>query len=135
MMKRSQQVLACAKICAGLATNRRIYLRKQSGRNLKQLDASHVHRREESGEVADYSAPESDHGSIAIRAFGRHALSQLFYRGKSLASLSVSKFKNRVIDLRVRERLLQLRAPRAQHRLNRHHKTPRLPRGKQLGNG
>ena len=67
LVKRTDQVLALWMIDAGLATDRRIDLRKQRCRYLDEGDAAHVAGGRETRDVANDTPAQRDHGRVAIR--------------------------------------------------------------------
>src|SRR6185312_14465339 len=68
LVKGADQVLAVARIDAGLAADRRVDLRQQRGRHLHEIDAAAYARRGEAGEIADDAAAERDHQIAALDA-------------------------------------------------------------------
>ena len=57
-MEGADQVLAVARVDAGLAADRAVDLGEQGGRHLHVSDAAQQDRRAEPGEVADHAAAE-----------------------------------------------------------------------------
>ena len=65
LMKRADKVLSDIEIDAGLAADRRVYLRKQRRRYLQHVDSAQIGRRGESAHVAGDSAAERYHERLS----------------------------------------------------------------------
>ena len=64
MMKRSQQVLPCLQIDAGLAPYGRIELRQDCRGDLHDVYAAHVERCQQAGDVSDHTPTEGDEDRV-----------------------------------------------------------------------
>ena len=65
LVEGADEVLAAGKVDAGLAAHRGVHLGEQRGRHLHEVDAALVAGGREPGDVADHSAAERDHDTVA----------------------------------------------------------------------
>ena len=110
LQERADEVLAQARVDAGLAAHRTVDLREQRGGYLRELDAAQNQRGRDSREIADNAAAERDDGGRALHARGEQRLDQAAERLPRLACLARRNdaFKDR------EPRRLQARAQRRQ---------------------
>ncbi len=115
LMKRAQQVLAFAQVHAGLAADGGIHLRQQRGRHLHHVDAAHVDRSYESGDVAHHATAQGKDGRFAVHTLGYQLRRQVAGGGERLVALAVGHGDERVRQFGFRERLLHRRAEQPGH--------------------
>ncbi len=89
LMKRADKVFACLQIDAGLAADGRVNLCQQSCRNLHHRNATHESRREESADIADDSAAESEQYRVTICACAHHLFRQFLKLRERFCALAI----------------------------------------------
>lgn len=87
-MKAAYKVLARSEVHACLSADRRIHLRQQRRGHLHHSDATHIDRREKSGQIADHSSTEGHKNRIAIGTVARKLLQKLFDGSEALVRLA-----------------------------------------------
>src|SRR5688572_18008568 len=75
-MENPDQILAREGVDGGLAPDRRIHHRYQSGWYLDDRDPPHVGRGDEAGQIADHPAAKSDHSRVPTIALGEHLVGE-----------------------------------------------------------
>ena len=81
--------LPARRLTRGLAADGGIHLRENGGGNLHQVDAAHVERCHQAGDVADHAASEGDDDGIPVRAQTAQLLGQFFYRGQLFVAFAI----------------------------------------------
>ena len=66
-MKRTDQILAMARIDPRLTTDRRVDLREKSRRDLDEVEAAPYARRRKAGKIADHTSTERNERSFLSR--------------------------------------------------------------------
>jgi len=94
LIKSPDQIFSAAKVHSRFPPNSGIELRLNSGRNLNQLHAAHVHGSQHPGDIADNTAAESKYYSTPIGAERDHLVGQHLKRGKTLKPLPFRHFDN-----------------------------------------
>ncbi len=89
LVERADHVLAQRVVDARLAADRGIDLRQQGGGHLDEVDAAHVRRGGEAGQVADDAAAEGDQGRLAVAFIGQQRVEDLHQAGPVLVFLAV----------------------------------------------
>ena len=77
LMNRADEILARVGVHAGLSADRAVDHREQRGGDLHMRNASQINRRDESGEIADNSAAETDDERLSIQTGNQHLLADL----------------------------------------------------------
>ncbi len=67
-MEGAQQIFSDREIHARLATDRGVYLRQKSSRNLDDVDTAHINGGQHAGHVADHAAAKRKDDRTAIGA-------------------------------------------------------------------
>src|SRR6266487_4737250 len=73
-MDDTEEILSIVRIDSGLSADRAIHHCKQGRRNLDVRNTAMINRRDESGDVADHSAAETDYERQPIQSCGNHLL-------------------------------------------------------------
>ena len=77
LVEGADQVLAMARVDAGLAADRGIDLRQQGGRHLDEVDAAQQRRGGKAGEIADHAAAQRDQRRLAVGPLVEQRIHQL----------------------------------------------------------
>ena len=94
MMKGSDQIFPGAQVDPGLAADGGVHLREHRGGNLYQVDAAHVERGQQAGNVAYDAASESNDDGISVRAQAAQLLGQFLNRGQLFVAFAIGHFQN-----------------------------------------
>ena len=87
-MERADQVLAVARVDAGLAADRRVDLRQQRRRHLHEIDAAPHHRGGEAREIADHAAAQRNDQVAALDTRREHRVADLLEMREALGALA-----------------------------------------------
>ena len=129
VMKCADQILPRAQVNGGFAADGGVHLRQYGGGNLNQVDAPHVERCHEAGDVAHHAAAEGDDDGISVGAQAAQLLGQLFHRGQLLVAFAVGHFHDFRGESGGRQRGHQLFPPLAADGRDRDHEQPLMFRG------
>ena len=112
----SEQVLPRSEIYSGLAADRCIHLGEDRGGDLNQVDATHVERGEQPGDVADYASAERDQDGFAVGAQADQSFRHGFNGGQFLGRLAVGNLQNLGFEARGNQRFQQFATQATTHR-------------------
>src|SRR5205085_3028520 len=115
LVERADEVLARARVDAGLAADRRVYLREQRRRHLHESYPAQVDRGGEAREVSDDSAAERDDGVAPLQTRLRQKFERALHRPKSLEALAVAHHPMRDPEARAAQRRDRARAVEFEH--------------------
>ena len=118
----SEQVLPRSEIYSGLAADGCIHLGEDRGGNLNQVDATHVERGEQPGDIADYASAERDQDGFAVCAQTDQSFRHGFNGGQLLGRLAVGNLQNLGFEARGAQRFQQFASGATANRGNRNHK-------------
>ena len=89
LVEGTDHVLAQRVVDRGLATDRRVHLRQQSGRDLHKWHTPHIAGGSKSGHVANHTAAQRVDHCLAVAAFGQQLVVDEFQRRSVLVLLAV----------------------------------------------
>jgi hypothetical protein len=118
-MECANHVLAAWMVDAGLATDRRVDLRQQGGRNLDEIDAALIDRCGEAGHVPDDTATECHQQTVARGAPREQPVEDALDAGPVL--LRLARWQDQDIRVRQAQSAQNRRQMMRGHGLIRHH--------------
>src|SRR5215469_8080916 len=98
-MHRTEQIFAVTRIDSSLSANRAIHHRKQRRRNLDMRNPAMINRRDESGDVTDHAATETNYKGLSIQPRGNHLpanCADLIERLRFLASGNCNQYRLKI---------------------------------------
>jgi len=104
LVEGADQILALARIDAGLAADRGVDLRQQGGRHLHEVESAPHAGRGKAGKVADHAAAEGDDEIAALDARRDDRLAYRLEGGVALGALAFRHHDARAFDARGFER-------------------------------